>query len=216
MAAVVAHEVRNPLAGIKGAVQVLMSRRSPDDRELDVMRDIVARIDALNELIQDLMMFARPRPPRRSEVNVRYLLDEAIAMVRRDPIGAALDIQVEGGDGRITADPELIRAAVINLLLNAAQAMNGQGHVRVTGERRDGAWIIAVIDTGPGIPPELREEVLEPFFTTKARGGGLGLPIAKRVAELHGGTLALAFPASGGTAVTMTLEATPPDTPSPP
>jgi two-component system CheB/CheR fusion protein len=207
MAAVVAHEVKNPLAGIKGAMQVLMSRRASDDSESVVMGDVVARIDALNELIQDLMMFARPRPPRLSKVNVRHLLDEAVIMLRRDPIGSSLDVQIEAGDGSITADPDLIRATVLNLLLNAAQAMNGRGRIRVTGERRDGVWAIEVRDSGPGIPIELRHEVLEPFFTTKARGGGLGLPIAKRVAELHGGTLTLTCPESGGTAVTVTLPA---------
>jgi signal transduction histidine kinase len=210
MAAVVAHEVKNPLAGIKGAIQVLMSRRAPHDMEASVMRDIVARIDALNELIQDLMMFARPRPPRLSEVNLRHLIDEAIVMLRRDPAGASIEIDVEGDSPDTTADADLIRATVLNLLLNSAQAMNGQGKIRVATALREGNWTIEVTDTGPGIPVDLREQVLEPFFTTKSRGGGLGLPIAKRVAELHGGALALTFPASGGTAVTITAPATPP------
>jgi PAS domain S-box-containing protein len=213
MAAVVAHEVKNPLAGIKGAMQVLMSRRASGDSESAVMRDVVARIDALNELIQDMMMFARPKPPRLTQVNMRHLLDEAVTMLRRDPIGSSLDVQVEGGDGSITADPDLLRATVLNLLLNAAQAMDGRGRIRVTGERRDGTWAIEVRDSGPGIPAAIQEEVLEPFFTTKSRGGGLGLPIAKRVAELHGGSLSLTCPESGGTSVTVTLPAAaqPPD-----
>jgi PAS domain S-box-containing protein len=207
MAAVVAHEVKNPLAGIKGAMQVLMSRRASGDSETVVMRDVVVRIDALNELIQDMMMFARPKPPRLAQVNVRLLLDEAVTMLRRDPIGSSLDVQVEGGDGSITADPDLLRATVLNLLLNAAQAMDGHGRIRVTGERRDGKWAIEVRDSGPGIPAAIQQEVLEPFFTTKSRGGGLGLPIAKRVAELHGGSLSLTCPESGGTSVTVTLPA---------
>ncbi len=173
------------------------------------MRDVVARIDALNELIQDLMMFARPRPPRLSLVNLRHMIDEAIVMLRRDPVGSSLEIEIEGDAGDITADPDLIRATVLNLLLNSAQALNGAGHVRVITALRDGMWTIEVADNGPGIPIDLREQVLEPFFTTKARGGGLGLPIAKRVAELHGGALALAFPVSGGTSVTMTAPVTP-------
>ena len=213
MAAVVAHEVKNPLAGIKGAMQVLMSRRASGDSETIVMRDVVVRIDALNELIQDMMMFARPKPPRLAQVNMRHLLDEAVTMLRRDPIGSSLDVQVEGGDGSITADPDLLRATVLNLLLNAAQAMDGRGRIRVTGERRDGTWAIEVRDSGPGIPAAIQQEVLEPFFTTKSRGGGLGLPIAKRVAELHGGSLSLTCPESGGTSVTVTLPvaAQPPD-----
>lgn len=209
MAAVVAHEVKNPLAGIKGAMQVLMSRRPPDNVEGIVMRDIVARIDALNELIQDLMTFARPRPPRLSDVNLRHLIDEAIVQLRRDPIGSSLDIHIEGEGGDITVDADLVRATVLNLLLNAAQAMNGAGSVRVAYAIRDGTWTITISDDGPGVPGELREQILEPFFTTKARGGGLGLPIAKRVAELHGGGLTLAFPASGGTSVTITAPVKP-------
>ena len=204
MAAVVAHEVKNPLAGIKGAMQVLMSRRDAADSETMVMRDIVARIDALNELIQDLMMFARPKPPRLNTVNLRQPIDEAITMLRRDPAGSSLDIDVDGDVAEVTVDPDLIRATVLNLLLNAAQAMNGQGRIRVTSAVRDGMWVLDVADDGPGVPVDVREQILEPFFTTKARGGGLGLPIAKRVAEMHGGTLSLAFPESGGTVATIT------------
>ena len=85
MAAVVAHEVRNPLAGIKGAVQVLMSRRMPGDAELPVMRDIVGRIDSLSELINDLMLYARPRAPRLGHVELRPLIADAVTIVRRDP-----------------------------------------------------------------------------------------------------------------------------------
>ena len=209
MAAVVAHEVKNPLAGIKGAMQVLMSRRPAGDTEAVVMRDIVARIDALNELIQDLMMFARPRPPRLAKVNLRHVIDEAIVMLRRDPVGSSLEIAIEGEPGDINGDADLIRATVLNLLLNAAQAMSGEGQVRVTAAVGDGNWTVEIADNGPGVPIEIREQILEPFFTTKARGGGLGLPTAKRVVELHGGGLVLAFPPTGGTSVTITAPVKP-------
>jgi PAS domain S-box-containing protein len=203
MAAVVAHEVKNPLAGIKGVVQVLMSRRHPADPERAVMRDIVARIDALDDLIQDVMTYARPRPPRFSKIDLRHLIDEAVTIVRRDPIASTIDIHVDGEGGSPIVDPDLVRAALVNLLINAAQAMNGQGRLQISLAIRDRRWSIEVADNGPGIPLDIREQVLEPFFTTKARGGGLGLPIAKRVAELHGGTLTLTFPAGGGTSVTI-------------
>ena len=205
MAAVVAHEVKNPLAGIKGAMQVLISRRAPADAEAVVMRDIVARIDSLNELIQDMTLFARPRPPKLTDVNVAHVLEEAASMLRRDPIGAGIEVTVNASDGIVMADLEMLRAAVMNLLLNAAQAMNGMGRLSVTAAMKNGNWTIDVVDSGPGIPKDIRDAVLDPFFTTKARGGGLGLPIAKRVAEIHGGTLALSFPASGGTAARITL-----------
>jgi signal transduction histidine kinase len=136
-------------------------------------------------------------------------------MLGRDPVGSSLDVRIDGSDGTIAADADLLRAAVLNLLLNAAQATNGRGAVHVTADRQNGSWTIEVRDGGPGIPAELRREVLEPFFTTKSRGGGLGLPIAKRVAEMHGGTLTLTCPESGGTSVVITLPAAP-RPPSPP
>jgi PAS domain S-box-containing protein len=212
MAAVVAHEVKNPLAGIKGAIQVLMSRRPAGDTETTVMRDIIARIDSLDDLIQDLMMYARPKPPRLSSVNLRHVIDEAVTMLRRDPHGSALGIHIDGDVGEIIVDRDLIRATILNLLLNAAQAMNGKGdvHVHVATAAGDGQWRLEVRDSGPGIALDIREQVLEPFFTTKSRGGGLGLPIAKRVAELHGGTLTLAFPPGGGTLVSVQAPRTPP------
>ncbi len=205
MAAVVAHEVRNPLAGIKGAIQVLMSRRTATDTELPVMRDVVARIDSLGELINDLMLFARPRPPRPSTFQIRPLLLDAISLLRRDPAGEMVEVTIEGPDLALTADSEMIRATVLNLLLNAAQAMNGRGHVTIGIARHDWECSIEVRDSGPGVPEDLRDRVFEPFFTTKARGGGLGLPIARRTAELHGGTLTLSSPETGGSVFTLTL-----------
>jgi PAS domain S-box-containing protein len=205
MAAVVAHEVRNPLAGIKGAVQVLMSRRAAGDSEIPVMRDIVGRIDSLSELINDLMLYARPRPPRLSHIELRPLISDAVTFVRRDPAGQSIDIVIEGDDVSASVDDELIRATLLNLVLNAAQAMAGHGRISVKLRKSGNFAVIEVRDTGPGIPPDIRHQVFEPFFTTKARGGGLGLPIARRTAELHGGSLALECPDTGGTVVTMML-----------
>ena len=212
MAAVVAHEVRNPLAGIKGAVQILMSRRTADDAEQPVMRDIVARIDSLSELINDLMVFARPRPPQLALVDVHALVNDAITIVRRDPSAQGAEISIEGDSLSIAADGELVRATVLNLLLNATQALAGRGRITVTTRREGEMAVVEVRDTGPGIPADIRAHVFEPFFTTKSRGGGLGLPIARRTAELHGGSLMLDCPATGGTVLTITLPIRPPVT----
>ena len=209
MAAVVAHEVRNPLAGIKGAMQVLIGRRGKDDQELPVLRDIVARVDSLNDLISDLMVFARPRPPQLADVELRHLV------ARRHHDGPSRSVvpgrctcRVEGeAPPRCTADAELVRGTLLNLLLNAGQAMSGRGRWWSALTRADGKVVIAVADNGPGIPEALRAQVFEPFFTTKARGGGLGLAIARRTAEIHGGDLTLECPPGGGTIVTLTLPA---------
>jgi PAS domain S-box-containing protein len=206
MAAVVAHEVRNPLAGVKGAIQILMSRRPAGDGELPVMRDIVARIDALSELINDLMVFARPRPPRLTVVELQSVVADAITMARRDPAAHGVEISVTGDDVSVNADGELVRAMVLNLLLNAAQAMAGRGgRITIGLERRGDAAVLEIRDTGPGIAEDIRDQIFEPFFTTKARGGGLGLPIARRTAELHGGSLIADCPADGGTLITAIL-----------
>ena len=205
MAAIVAHEVRNPLAGIKGAIQILTSRRQATDDDVAVMRDIVARIDSLGELINDLMVFARPRAPRFDTLDLRALLEQAMELVRRDPAGAHVKIALEGPTAVLIGDGELIRATVLNLLINAAQALSGGGRIVVRTLVTDETAVIEVADNGPGIPAAIRTRVLDPFITTKARGGGLGLPIAKRTAELHGGSIDLACPQSGGTVVTLTL-----------
>src|SRR5687768_8800650 len=123
MAAVVAHEVRNPLAGIKGAMQVLASRRPAGDSEGVVMHDIVNRVDSLSALINDLLLFARPIAPRTSPVALGPLLEETVTLARRDPIGEHLDIRVEAPAITLEADAELVKAMLLNLILNSAQAM---------------------------------------------------------------------------------------------
>ena len=205
MAAVVAHEVRNPLAGIKGALQVMLSRRPGGDPDVPVMQDIVARINSLGELVDDLMLYARPRPPRPGDVQLLPLIADAITLVRRDPAAARLTISFEGDEAAMHVDAELMRAALVNLLLNAAHAVGERGTVTVRTTVAASTVTIEIHDNGPGIPVEIRDRVLEPFFTTKARGGGLGLPIARRSAELHGGSLSLSCPEQGGTVVTLTL-----------
>jgi len=140
-----------------------------------------------------------------SQVELRPLVGDAVTIVRRDPAAQSVDIVVEGEDISVSADDELIRATILNLLINAAQAMAGNGRIVVTLGKAGDFATIDVRDNGPGIPPDIRGQVFDPFFTTKARGGGLGLPIARRTAELHGGSLVLDCPEGGGTVMTMTL-----------
>ena len=125
----VAHEVRNPLAGIKGAMQVLMGRRQSGDADVPIMRDIVSRIDALSNLIDELMIFARPQVPRVAAIDLRALAVDAVELVRRDAVAAQVAIGVLGTPAVLNGDPDMLRAALVNLLLNAAQAMNGTGAI---------------------------------------------------------------------------------------
>ena len=207
MAAVVAHEVKNPIAGIRGALQVIGSRMAAGSREYAVVGEILARLDALNAMVQDLLLFARPRTPRHAPVMLGPIVEAAGVLLRRDPEFTGVAIEVRGGQQTIEADAELLQIVISNLVLNAAQAMGGTGRITVD-IGVDGDWcVLTVRDTGPGIPAESRERIFEPFVTTKHRGTGLGLPTARRLVDLHGGSIDAECPPEGGTAVTIRLPA---------
>jgi signal transduction histidine kinase len=205
MAAVVAHEVKNPLAGIRGALQVIGGRLPETSRDRAIVGDVVARLDSLNEIVQDLLVFARPREPRLSPVSVAELLEDTAALLRKDVAHAGVDVTISGDRPLIGADPEQLQTAFLNLLLNAVQASSSGDRIRVTIASDDGVCRVAIADSGPGIPPGTADKIFEPFFTTKHRGTGLGLPTARRVIELHHGSIAVDCPPGGGTVVTVTL-----------
>ncbi len=205
MAAVVAHEVKNPLAGIRGALQIIGTRLPADSRDRSVIGDILARLDSLNNIVQDLLLFARPRAPRADKVALGALVAGTIDLLRKDPNFARMSVTVHGGNPTIEGDAEQLQTVFMNLLINAAQATGGAGQLEVTLGSDDGRCQVTVRDHGPGIPPEVRDRIFEPFFTTKHRGTGLGLPTAKRVIELHKGTIAVDTPPGGGTTVTVSL-----------
>ena len=208
MAAVVAHEVKNPIAGIRGALQVIGSRMAADARDKPIIGEIIARLDALNGIVQDLLVFARPRELRVEPTDLQALVVRTVEHLKRDPSLHALAIDVAGQGAVVNVDAGQLQLAVQNVLMNAAQAMNGTGAIHVAIEREGGSWMISVADTGPGMPPEVKAKVFEAFFTTRSRGTGLGLPIARRVVEAHGGTIDLDTPADGGTVVSISLPAT--------
>jgi signal transduction histidine kinase len=205
MAAVVAHEVKNPIAGIRGALQVISSRMPPEQRDRAVMGEIIARLDGLNGVVDDLLVFARPRELRTEPVDLSALLNNTIELMRRDPTFAAIDVRLDGAGGIVQADPAQLQLVVQNVLMNAAQAMNGQGRVTVATSMVNGQCRVSIADAGPGIPPDAQEHAFEPFFTTKSRGTGLGLPLAKRIVDAHGGEIHIDTPPTGGTVVTLLL-----------
>jgi PAS domain S-box-containing protein len=205
MAAVIAHEVKNPLAGIRGAIQVLGDQLSGDGKKAQVLKEIVSRIDALDQMMKDLLLFARPPKPRHAPTDLVPLVTTTAHLLSEDPALKEVDVEVEGSAPTISADPDMLRIVFQNLLINGAHAMHGKGRIRVAIGAVDSRCQIAFIDSGPGIPTEIREKIFTPFFTTKTRGSGLGLPTAKRLIEAHNGQIAIDCPPAGGTAVVIRL-----------
>jgi two-component system, LuxR family, sensor kinase FixL len=206
MAAVIAHEVKNPLAGVRGAIQVIGARLPSGSHDGTIVTDILARIDALDQLMKELLLFARPPQPRRAPVEIVRLLSGTTDLLTRDPSLGRVRVEITGGPATIGADAEMLRIIFHNILVNAAQAMHGEGITRVSVQAVEGNCRVSIADDGPGIPAELHAQIFIPFFTTKSRGSGLGLPTAKRLVEAHGGSIGIVS-AAMGTTVTVVLPA---------
>jgi PAS domain S-box-containing protein len=208
MAAVVAHEVRNPLAGIRGGVQVLASYLPPDaDDATSFVREIVARIDSLNAVLTDLLEFARLRVPKPGPIDMSVLLSDVVKSLRYDPAlaGVSWVAEVATCQSIVQADVDQLRLLFTNVALNAAQAVGGSGHVWLSVHEEAGRCVIEVSDDGPGVPDSVRARAFEPFFTTKHRGTGLGLSTARQIVEAHGGEIVLRDRPGGGTVVRISL-----------
>jgi signal transduction histidine kinase len=184
---------------------VIGGRMPAESRDRAVFHDIVDRLDSLNNIVDDLLVFARPREPKLAPVVLQDLLRSTAALLKKDPAHSATHLEVADTHVIVRADPQQLQLVLVNLLLNAAQATHNQGQVRVDVSTNNGVCRIAISDNGPGIPDDVRERIFEPFFTTKHRGTGLGLPTAKRVIERHGGGIDVQCPPSGGTVVTVSL-----------
>ncbi|MFO0619035.1 MAG: ATP-binding protein [Polyangiaceae bacterium] len=215
LSAVVAHEVRNPLAVITNAVSTLRREEiRQEDREtlLGILDEECAR---LNHIVGDLLHYAKPLAPEAQLVSVRELVDRATSTLR-----TRVDIVVEIVEpqpvGRIGGDPMLLRQAIDNLVNNAVQAMPSGGTLTVSlelgKEARRQTVNVVISDTGEGMDTVVRKRALDPFFTTRPAGTGLGLAIVARVVDAHGGQLTIRSAPGAGTEVSMALpiEAIPP------
>lgn len=189
LSAAVAHELRNPLAGISGALQVIVRSVPKDAPYVPIMVKVEREIHRLDALVTDLLAFARPGAVRLRPVNLREPVEAAIEWTRDDHPEVEVEVV---GEGTAQADPDLVQQILLNLLQNAIQAMASDPgcpgpRVRVT----IAPGRVEVADDGPGVPVELSERIFEPFTTTKTRGTGLGLAICTRSAVAMGARLTL-------------------------
>lgn len=192
LAAGLAHEIRNPLAGIAGAIEILRDE-CPDDPTKHVYAQMLADLTRINTAIESLLNLARPSSPNLATTDVGQLLDDALQLLR--PMlqrrGISVRLEVAAGLPEFLLDPDRIRQVVVNLVRNSAQAIDRDGQIVVrctTFPGGDGV-IIAVEDDGPGIPADVIGRVFDPFFSTKLSGTGLGLSVATSLVEQHGGRL---------------------------
>jgi signal transduction histidine kinase len=187
MAAMVAHEVRNPLGVIRGGAELLRERAAQDgDREL--LSDILEEVARLNQLTEEFLELGRESVLSLEPVELGELAKEVcdgVALRFRDPpldVGAA-------GSALALGDRARLRQLILNLVLNAAQATLGKGPVRVESAPQADGVRLSVMDEGPGIPDAVRAKLFEPFATGRTNGTGLGLAVARKIAERHGGRL---------------------------
>jgi len=203
-----AHEIKNPLAGLSGALELLAEDLASHPRHSEVVGEMRHQVQRLTHTMESLLSFARPPKARLRSTEVNPVLDKVLFLIRQQSRGSLLEIAPELGEGLppVLADPSQLEQVVLNLCLNAVQAMGAQaGRLTVRSLPGEGHVAIEVADTGPGIPTDQRASVFKPFFTTKREGNGLGLAISARIVAEHGGHIGYRCPPEGGTVFTVTL-----------
>ncbi len=219
MAAGIAHEVRNPLTSLRGCAQELaeVAARSGRDEDAQLAQVIVSESDRLARIVGDFLELSRLKTPERSEIDLPPLLDETALLVgqRHDaPEGLLVEVHAEPGLPPITADPDQLRQVLLNLAVNALEAMRDRPlcRLRLTAILAGGdnpldhdAIRLGVSDTGTGIPRELQDRVFTPFWSTKPQGTGLGLSVVGRIVKDHEGALRIDSQAGSGTEVVVFL-----------
>lgn len=183
MAANLAHEIRNPLGGIQLYASMLRRDLAADPAKVQTVDRILAAVSGLDKLVEDMLAFGRDQEPRRAPARLPAVVDAALDLARTALSRVEVVRRVD--DAMVTLDAEMMQRVFLNIILNAAQAMEQGGTLTIEGD----ASGVRFSDTGPGIPKEVFDKLFTPFVTGKAKGTGLGLAIAQKIVEAHGGTI---------------------------
>lgn len=207
MAAQVAHEIKNPLAGISGAIQVIAESTPTTDPRSEIFQEILKHIRRLDETVLSLLSYTKPFRPARVTTDLGLVLDSAITLLRDSEELADVDIQLEHSSdlGPVSVDAQQLVQVILNLLLNSAHALREDRTITVRTGMAGDAVEIRIIDHGAGMTPETIRKIYKPFFTTKNKGTGLGLTIARKIVTGHGGALLIESEPEVGTTVTIRL-----------
>lgn len=203
LSAGLAHEIRNPLASISGSVQLLLEGGSMSAHDQRLLEIVLREVGRLNLLLSDFLRFARPTPPALERHDLALIFDELIEVVRSDPRFSRIQFLKEYGSAEFLCDGGQLRQALLNLIINAAEALNGIGTIRLYAD--SATALIRVEDSGPGFLPEAKKQLFNPFFTTKENGTGLGLATVHAIVSAHDGKIKVAKSSLGGVAFIVSL-----------
>lgn len=191
IAAEVLHELRQPLLGIKAYAQMMDEQAAPGTP----LSLLLAQVERMEQIISDFTRIASDRPAPKEKTPLAAAVHSAARAFRLNPDSARISLEMDlAQDVEVMGNQRLLEQMVLNLVNNGREAMSGRGRIKVVVARESGSPVLMVADWGPGIPPELRDRIFEPYVTGKARGSGLGLAVCRRVAQEHRALLALAPP----------------------
>ncbi len=208
LAAGLAHEIRNPLAGIAGVMEIIGRDLPPNSPAREVLKEVRFEVQHINRIVTELLEIARPKRPEFRLADLNSTAEHAIVFAQQQVRSKAITIDLHKCSTLppIEHDTTQIHQVLLNLLLNAIQSIEGQGQVRLqVGNDGDGFATLAVSDTGKGIPPDNLANIFRPFFTTKGHGTGLGLSLARRIVEDHGGRITVESAPKQGSVFTIYL-----------
>lgn len=209
----IAHEIRNPLGIIRSTAELLMKRSQgrsepADPQQIRLLQAIYDESLRLSQTVNDFLDYARPKSPHKSRVDLSVILDQVLAFWEHEMTQKGVAVERSDTAGAVVqGDKDLLYRAVYNVLANALQAMDGPGTIRITTHKDAVGTTLLVHDSGPGIPGQLTDKILDPFFTTKEKGTGLGLSIVSSILRSHDAHLELANHPQGGAEVRMVFPA---------
>ncbi|MFS9433152.1 two-component system sensor histidine kinase AtoS [Citrobacter sp. C348] len=212
----VAHEVRNPLTAIRGYVQIIRQQTTLPAHQ-EYLSVVLNEIDSINRVIQQLLDFSRPRRSKWQQVQLNTLITETLILVQTAGIQARINFTTELHPNlpAIVADRELLKQVILNILINAVQAISARGDIKIrTWQYTASQQAVTIEDNGCGIDIALQKKIFDPFFTTKASGTGLGLALSQRIINAHQGDIRVASMPGCGATFTLILPTYPQETPS--